>query len=73
MWKGVPSHFPFLLTFIKNTFLFLVEIMKKNDQSWREKSSDYPLISYQKRKKTRNRRRTEKEEQSHWERNNFRA
>ena len=53
MWKGVPSHFPFLLTFIKNAFLFLVEIMKKNDQSWREKSSDDPLISYQKRKKTR--------------------
>ena len=51
MGKEVPSHFPFLLTFIKNIFLFLVEIIKKNDQTWREKSSDDPLISYQKRKK----------------------
>lgn len=39
-------HFIFLVIFIKNTYLFLVEIMRKNYQAWREKSSDDPFISY---------------------------
>lgn len=74
MLRGVPFswgkeyiltlfHFIFLLIFIKNTFyIFLAERTREKDQGWRERSSDDPSISYEKRKKTekRKKRRTEK-------------